>query len=145
MMNTKKLIKIARKSQEMATIRRKSITGPGALRDDNTNSTTKVEKGHFVVYTLDGHRFVFPLGHLKTYIFRELLTMSEEEFGLPSSGPITFPCDASFMKDVANLFQQRATLAKERALLQSLITKSCHPSFYVSQETTRQQLVAHAC
>ncbi|KAI3795607.1 hypothetical protein L1987_38263 [Smallanthus sonchifolius] len=142
MIGTKTLIKIARKSQQMAIIRRKSIAAPGAFRDFNSNSKTKVEKGHFVVYTLDGHRFVFPLGHLKTYIFRELLTMSEEEFGLPSSGPITFPCDAAFMKDAANLIHQRAALAKERALLQYLVTKSCHPSFYVHQERAG---VAHAC
>ncbi|MFS8025260.1 putative small auxin-up RNA [Helianthus anomalus] len=66
MFDTKNLFKIARKSQEIATVRRKSI------------ASTKAEKGHFVVYTLDGRRFVFPLTHLKTYIFRELLTMSEE-------------------------------------------------------------------
>ncbi|KAM0049212.1 putative small auxin-up RNA [Helianthus debilis subsp. tardiflorus] len=129
MFDTKNLIKIARKSQEMATVRRKST------------AATKAEKGHFVVYTLDGRRFVFPLTHLKTYIFRELLTMAEEEFGLPSSGPITFPCDASFMNDAANLINQRAALAKERALLQSLITKSCHPSFYLSQERTKQPML----
>ncbi|KAK9051901.1 hypothetical protein SSX86_028529 [Deinandra increscens subsp. villosa] len=134
MINTKKLIEIARKSRGMATIRRKTIA-----------ATKEVEKGHFVVYTVDGHRFTFPLGHLKSYIFRELLTMSQEEFGLPSSGPITFPCDASFMKDAANLIHQRAAVAKERALLQNLITKSSHPSFYVDQERTGQQLVARAC
>ncbi|KAJ0726084.1 putative small auxin-up RNA [Helianthus annuus] len=107
MFSTKNIIKISRKSQEMAT-----------------NSITKVEKGHFVGYTLDGQRFVFPLKHLKTYIFRELLSISEEEFGLPSNGPITFPCDASFMKDAANLIYERASLAKERALLQSLVIKT---------------------
>ncbi|KAI3745256.1 hypothetical protein L1987_58366 [Smallanthus sonchifolius] len=142
MIGTKTLIKIARKSEQIAAIRWKSIAAPGAFRDFNSNSTTKVEKGHFVVYTLDGQRFVFPLGHLKTYIFRELFTMSEEEFGLPSSGPITFPCDASFMNDAANLIHQPAALAKERAFLESLVTRSSHPSFYVHQERTRQQLVA---
>lgn len=129
----------------MATIRRKSIAQPGEFKDCNTNSTMKAEKGHFVVYTLDGHRFVFPLGHLNTYIFKELLTMSEEEFGLPSNRPITFPCDASFMKDVANLIQQRATLGKEKALMLSLVTNGSHLSSYVCRERTRQQLVAHAC
>ncbi|KAI3745258.1 hypothetical protein L1987_58368 [Smallanthus sonchifolius] len=152
MIGTKTLIKIARKSQQMVTIRRKiegpraqqmvtirrKIEGPRAFRDYNTNSTTKAEKGHFVVYTPDGHRFVFPLGHLKTYIFRELLTMLEEEFRLPSSGPITFPCDASFMKDTTNLIHQCVVLAKERALLQSLVTKSSHPSFYFRQSKAKQ-------
>ena len=143
MIGTKKLIKIARKSQEFATIRRKIFSGE--LRDNNANSTTKVEKGHFVVYTLDGHRFVFPLGHLNTYIFRELLTMSEEEFGLPSNGPITFPCDASFMKDATKLIQQCATLDKERDLLLSLVPKVTHQSLYVRKEEAVQQLVARAC
>ncbi|KAL8267939.1 hypothetical protein R6Q59_001737 [Mikania micrantha] len=114
MIGTHKLIKIARKSQEFATI---SVGATRAFRDNNTNSTTKIEKGHFFVYTRDGQCFVFPIGHLKSCIFRELLTMSEEEFGLSSSGPITFTCDASFMKVAANLVVQGATQAKERALL----------------------------
>ncbi|GJR85550.1 hypothetical protein Tco_1126151 [Tanacetum coccineum] len=143
MIGTKKLIKIARKSQEFATIRRKSFSRE--LRDNNTKSTTKVEKGHFVVYTLDGHRFGFPLGHLNTYIFRELLTMSEEEFGLPTNGPIKFPCDASFMRDAASLIQQCATLDKERDLLLSLVPKVTHQSLYVCNEEAAQQLVARAC
>ncbi|KAD4982154.1 hypothetical protein E3N88_18825 [Mikania micrantha] len=46
-------------------------------------------KGHFVVYTIDKNRFVIPLSYLNTNIFKELLRMSEDEFGLPSNGPIT--------------------------------------------------------
>ncbi|KAL8196819.1 hypothetical protein R6Q57_024473 [Mikania cordata] len=134
MIGTHKLIKITRKSQEFATIRPISVGATRAYRDNNTNSTTKIEKGHFVVYTCDGQRFVLPIGHLKSCIFRELLTMSEEEFGLSSSGPITFPCDASFMKVAANLVVQGAILAKERALLESLVTKTSHPSFYVTNK-----------
>ncbi|KAL8196818.1 hypothetical protein R6Q57_024472 [Mikania cordata] len=145
MIGTKNFIKIARKSQEMATIRRKSIAANRTFQDNNNNTTTKIEKGHFVAYTLDGHRFVLPIGHLKSYIFRELLTISEEEFGLPRSGPITFPSDVAFIKDAANLIHKRATLASERALLQSLITKCNYPCFDVDQERTRPQIVAHSC
>lgn len=145
MIGTRKLIKIARKSQEMASIRPKSLAKAGAFRDRNTDLMTKVEKGHFVVYTLDGHRFVFPLDNLKTYIFRELLAMSAEEFGLSSSGPITFSCDASFLKDATNLINKNVTIDMQRALIQSLFAKSNYPTCYVYQETTMQQLVAHAC
>ncbi|KAK9051899.1 hypothetical protein SSX86_028527 [Deinandra increscens subsp. villosa] len=97
----KNLIKIARKSQDMATV---------AFQDYKTHSTTKVEKarklvkmarkwpkeytksscndrmankGHFVVYTTDKIRFVMPLRYLNTKVFRELLSISEDEFGLP--------------------------------------------------------------
>ncbi|MCD9559575.1 hypothetical protein HAX54_017625 [Datura stramonium] len=52
-----------------------------------------VEKGHFVVYTTDQARFSIPLAYLLNEIIRQLLNMSEEEFGLPSGGPITLPCD----------------------------------------------------
>ncbi|KAL8267941.1 hypothetical protein R6Q59_001739, partial [Mikania micrantha] len=63
-------------------------------------------KGHFVVYTIDKNRFVIPLSYLNTNIFKELLRMSEDEFGLPSNGPITLLCDSSLMIHFINLVEQ---------------------------------------
>ncbi|KAG2303882.1 hypothetical protein Bca52824_032533 [Brassica carinata] len=57
----------------------------------STSSSTAVEKGCFVVYTADKARFAFPLSYLSNSIFQELFKISEEEFGLPSGGPITLP------------------------------------------------------
>ncbi|TXG48507.1 hypothetical protein EZV62_024382 [Acer yangbiense] len=100
MINPKKLIKMARKWQKVAVLRRKRISQPGF----NT-SVTVADKGHFVVYTTDGRRFTFPISYLSNHIFQELLKMSEEEYGLPSNGPITLPCDAIFMEYAVSLIQ----------------------------------------
>lgn len=63
-------------------------------------------KGHFVVYTTDKSRFVIPLRYLNTNVFRELLRMSEDEFGLPTDGPITLLCDSSLMGYLINMVER---------------------------------------
>ncbi|XP_031285185.1 auxin-responsive protein SAUR68-like [Pistacia vera] len=77
------MIRLVRKSQSMEDV-----------NAGNSNKSSVAEKGHFVVYTTDQKRFVFPLMYLNNDIFLELLKVSEEEFGLSSDGPITLPCDA---------------------------------------------------
>ncbi|KAL6963635.1 hypothetical protein U1Q18_034642 [Sarracenia purpurea var. burkii] len=74
--DSKKLIQMARKWQKLATISRKRISFP----------RTKFDEGHFVVYTADQRRFVIPLAYLNTELFRKLLKMAEEEYGLPIHG-----------------------------------------------------------
>lgn len=82
-MSTRKLIKKARQWPRKA---------------DSTWSKRVADKGHFVVYTADERRFMIPLSYLKSDVFRELFRMAEEEFGMPSDGPITLPCDSGFME-----------------------------------------------
>ncbi|GLT74412.1 hypothetical protein SLA2020_462130 [Shorea laevis] len=98
MIGLKKLIAIARKWQKIACIGRRPTLLSGTYRGKPPPS-----KGHFVVYTMDKRRFVFPLGYLRTNIFQELFRLSEEEFGLPRDGPITLPCDAASMEKVVSL------------------------------------------
>ena len=52
-------------------------------------------KGHCVVYTADERRFEVPLAYLRNRVFKELLRMSQEEFGFASDGRITLPCDVA--------------------------------------------------
>ncbi|KAL6963634.1 hypothetical protein U1Q18_034641 [Sarracenia purpurea var. burkii] len=78
MISSKKLLKMARKWQKLATISRKRISFP--------RTKGHFDEGHFVVYTADQRRFVIPLAYLNTELFRELLKMAEEEYGLPSHG-----------------------------------------------------------
>ncbi|KAJ7971580.1 Auxin-responsive protein [Quillaja saponaria] len=75
-MNLKKLVKISKKRQIMAT-----------------------NKSHFVVYSGDQKRFEVPLEYLSKDVFRELLKMSEEEFGLTTL-PIKLTCDGVFLEYV---------------------------------------------
>ncbi|KAE8057344.1 hypothetical protein FH972_014045 [Carpinus fangiana] len=100
MISLKKLIAMVRKWKKMAGINgRRSIPWPlPKLR-----YRLPAQKGHFVVYTADKKRFVVPLPYLSCKIFKELFIMSEEEFGLPTDGPITLPCNAAFMECVISV------------------------------------------
>ncbi|XP_015893186.3 auxin-responsive protein SAUR68 [Ziziphus jujuba] len=132
MISAKKLIKMARKWQKLATLSRKRILFPRNNEDldaeSTSNSSSIVEKGHFVVYTADHKRFVMPLSYLSSNILRELFKMSEEEFGLPSDRPITLPCDAIFMEYVVALIRRGATKDVEKALLKSINAGRCSSS-----------------
>ncbi|KAK4754807.1 hypothetical protein SAY87_008564 [Trapa incisa] len=111
MFSPKKLVK-------MATVGRRRVP-------PSSSSSTIAEKGHFVVYTVDGRRFEMPLSYLHSRIFHELFRMSEEEFGLSSEGPITLPCEASFMEYAVSLIQRGAGEDLEEALLSSVSSAQC--------------------
>ncbi|XP_031127762.1 auxin-responsive protein SAUR68-like [Ipomoea triloba] len=81
---------MAMKWQKFGGIQRKRISLP-------RHNGKADRKGHFVMYTTDQKRFVVPLIYLDCKIIRQLLEMSEEEFGPPSDGPIILPCDAVFL------------------------------------------------
>ncbi|KAJ0086994.1 hypothetical protein Patl1_06843 [Pistacia atlantica] len=132
---------MAKKWQKVAGIKRKRISLPkatGVVDSESCSTSSVVEKGHFVVHTADQRRFVIPLKYLKNDIIRELFTMAEDEFGLPSGGPITLPCDAIFMEYAVSLIQRHATKDVEKALLMSLATGRCLPSSHLHQEQINQ-------
>ncbi|KAL8158853.1 hypothetical protein V2J09_000390 [Rumex salicifolius] len=113
MISTKKLIKMAKKWQRLAVASRKRISTERASALNNKN-------GHFVVYTVDARRFALPLAFLQSNIFRELLRMAEEEFGLAGNGPITLPCDSVLFEYALSAIQHRVGRELEQALLLSL-------------------------
>ncbi|KAI3446316.1 hypothetical protein Pfo_002981 [Paulownia fortunei] len=111
MINPKKLIIMARQWQKFAALRPKQITFPRSTEDtESCSSSSTVDKGHFVAYTSDQTRFVIPLAYLQSDIFRELLKIAEEEYGLPRDGPITLPCDPVFMEYALALIRRKALL-----------------------------------
>ncbi|KAH7543726.1 hypothetical protein JRO89_XS15G0006900 [Xanthoceras sorbifolium] len=134
--NPKKLIKLARKRQRVAAMNRKKILLPGLK-----TSATVADKGHFVVYTYDQRRFMFPISYLSNPIFQELLRTSEKEFGLPSNGPITLPFDAVFMEYVESLIQGCADRHLQEALLMSIAKCRCSLSDSFCHEQTSQPLL----
>ncbi|KAK3011025.1 hypothetical protein RJ639_011929 [Escallonia herrerae] len=132
MINSKKLIKMARKWKRVAAIRRKRISLSGS-------SASVTDKGHFVVYSTDRKRYLFPLVYLDNYIFKELLKVSEEEYGLPTDGPIVFPCDTVFMDYAITLIQKCTTEDVEKALLMSIANRCS--SYSLHQQETNQRLL----
>ncbi|KAI9180178.1 hypothetical protein LWI28_002037 [Acer negundo] len=119
MINSKGLVGLASKWAAMKH-QKISLTGNG----EGQNSSSVSNKGHFVVYTSDKTRFTVPLEYLSKSVFRELLRMSEEEFGIPTNGPITLPCNRTFLKYVLSLFRGGMSEDLEKSLLTSLTT--CH-------------------
>ncbi|KAL4616419.1 hypothetical protein ACB092_07G197700 [Castanea dentata] len=144
MISPKKLIRMARKWHEIAYIERKIVSclrSGGHVNTINCNTSTVAEKGHFVVYTSDQRRFVMPLAYLYTTIFQELFKMSEKEFGLSSTGPITLPCDAVFMNYVVLLIQRGAVKDLEKALVNSIATSHCSLAPSLHQEHKSKQFL----
>ncbi|CAK9153927.1 unnamed protein product [Ilex paraguariensis] len=144
MTNMKKIIKMARKWQRVAAIRRKRISPPPTEDHAGTSSSSSssvADKGHFVVYTTDEKRYAFPIAYLNNHIFRELFKMSEEEFGLPSDGPITLPCDALFMDYAVSLIKRRTPKDLEKALLMSIDSSKCSSSFSLHPQNWTPQLL----
>jgi hypothetical protein len=141
MISTRKLMRMARKWQRAAAIKRKWISFPNNNGNANYSgccSSPVAEKGYFVVYTADQQRYSFPITYLNNYIFRELFRMAEEVFGLPSDGPITIPCDSTFMHYVISLIQRNATQDMEKALLMSIAACRYSSSYAGHQSESRQ-------
>lgn len=144
MISAMKLLKLARKWQKLANIKRKRISFPRATRnpDESCNSLSVVaHKGHFVVYTADQRRFVLPLEYLNEEIFKVLFRMSEEEFGLPRNRAITLPCDAVSLEYVIAMIQQNMAKDLEKALVMST-ANGCHSSSsYLPPDLPNKQIL----
>ncbi|MBA0875458.1 hypothetical protein Goshw_028427 [Gossypium schwendimanii] len=135
MISAKKLIKLARKWQKNAAIKRKRITF--------SSTASMVEKGHFVVYSTDEKRFMLPLEYLKNEIVMELFNLAEEEFGISSIyGHLTLPFDSTFMEYAIGLIKRKARKEVEKALIMSIVNARCASSSSLNlyQQETRQQL-----
>uniref|UniRef100_A0A803LG64 Uncharacterized protein n=1 Tax=Chenopodium quinoa TaxID=63459 RepID=A0A803LG64_CHEQI len=130
MISTKKLIKMAKKWQKIAAASRKRISWPRQVANE----------GHFVVYTIDGRRFMIPLTYLKSELFIELLRIAEEEFGVTSSGPITLPCDSKFMEYAISMIQRCVADDLKNAVIMSLANCSYSSQSHICREQTNPQL-----
>ncbi|KAI4387847.1 hypothetical protein MLD38_000241 [Melastoma candidum] len=128
MISSRKLLHLARKWRQAAKIRRKRITFRSTSVKRNSGEHTEgpvVKKGHFVVYTSDGGRFVLPLSFLGDRVIRELFAVAEEEFGTPGEGPIVLPIDSISMEYVISMIRRGLDLDQE-ALLVSFTRCSSH-------------------
>ena len=143
MISAKKLIKMARKWQKFAVNQRKRISFPRSNFNDAESCSTSssiVAKGNFVVYTIDQKRFVVPLAYLQHEVIRQLLHMSEE-FGLPSDGPITLPCDALFMNYIISLIRRGVSTDFQNALLVTVASSRCSSASYLQEQRHLELLV----
>ncbi|NP_001151993.2 SAUR52 - auxin-responsive SAUR family member [Zea mays] len=131
MISAKRVAHLAKKWQRMAAQGRQRLTwgGAGAAAKQAGESCSSVaSKGHCAVYTADGARFEVPLACLSTPVFRELLQMSQEEFGFSGgdgSGRITLPCDTAVMEYAMCLLRRSASAELEQAFLSTVAATSC--------------------
>ncbi|OIT29399.1 PREDICTED: auxin-responsive protein SAUR68-like [Nicotiana attenuata] len=144
MLSAKKLIKMAKKWQKFAAMQRKRITFSRSNdhdADSCSTSSSVVDKGHFVVYSADEKRFVVPLAYLQNEVIIQLLNMSEDEFGLPTDGPITLPCDAVFMTYIITLIRRGVSVDLQGALLVSVASSRCSSAPGLREQRNTQLLV----
>ena len=122
---------MARKWQKVATLGRRRIMSTRTNVGDNKDeySPSIARRGHIFVYSTDGKRFMIPIAYVTNSLFRELFRMSEEEFGLPSDGPITMPCDASYMDYIISILKHGASIDEEKDVLMSIAGCRCSTSF----------------
>ncbi|XP_016479383.2 auxin-responsive protein SAUR68-like [Nicotiana tabacum] len=135
---------MAMKWHKFVRMQRKRISLPKNGNDADNCSTTSssiVEKGHFVVYTADQMRFAIPLSYLENEAIRQLLQMFEEEFGLPSCGPITLPCDSLFMDHIILLIKKGAAAGEVNKALLLSINSCCRLTSLQPQWENQQLLV----
>ncbi|KAK2976267.1 hypothetical protein RJ640_026896 [Escallonia rubra] len=141
------LVKMARKWRNSTAISRKRISFPSNSEDveADTNGTPLIaDKGHFVVYSEDKRRFVIPLVYLNNEVIRQLLKMSEEEFGLPGNGPITLPCDAFFTEYIITLIRRGVAQDLEKAMIMTICEKRCtSSSSSLHQGQTNQRILVY--
>ncbi|KAI4318576.1 hypothetical protein MLD38_032259 [Melastoma candidum] len=132
MISSKKILQLATKWRMAAAMERKraSFRRSGSRRCLSNLSTRAVvaQKGHFAVYTMDGRRFEVPLSYLGNGAIRELFTVAEEEFGIPSAGPIVLPIKALSMEYIISLIRQGFASELEKALSESMNRCSCYLS-----------------
>ncbi|KAF3324902.1 Auxin-responsive protein SAUR36 [Carex littledalei] len=143
MLSPKKLVQMAKKWQRMAVLGRRRLTFERNFSHRYADQCTspRVEKGHFVVYTIDEKRFMIPLDYLNTRIIMQLFQLSEEEFGYTVDGPITVPCEAAFMEYAMELIKRGVSEEVERALLSSLLVPCHHAcSAQINFGATSQQV-----
>ncbi|KAJ4803964.1 hypothetical protein LUZ62_016530 [Rhynchospora pubera] len=128
MLSPKKLIQMAKKWQRMAVLGRRRLTFGRNLSHDDADQCTspRAEKGHFVVYAIDGKRFMIPLEYLNTRLVMQLFQLSEDEFGYTVDGPITLPCEAAFIEYALGLIKRGMSEEVERALLSSVLLPHHH-------------------
>ncbi|XP_058090729.1 auxin-responsive protein SAUR64-like [Magnolia sinica] len=145
MFNPKKFIEMVGKGQKVAAVgrRRISFSGTDGEADSSGCTTSVADKGHFVFYSTDRRRFVVPLAYLNSTIFKELFRMSEDIFGLPCKGPITFPCDAIYMEYIVSIIQRSVSQDIERALLVSISPERCSRSSVWHEGMTNQKIDLH--
>lgn len=122
----KKLMTLARKWWKMASIGRKRISLPRTSKDvGSSNRSSVAEKGHFIIYIIDQRSYVVSLVYLSSNIFRELLKMSEKEFGISSDRPITLPCDAVYMDCIDSPIKHGVAKGLENAFHNSITSSLC--------------------
>ena len=141
MVNPKRLIEMAQKWRKVAKAGRRRIS-TSRTNSGPSSGGSLASKGHFVVYTKDGCRFVVPLDYLNSNVFKELFRLSEEEFGLPGDRPIMLPCDAVFMEQLVVILRRRISKDVEKALLNSIVSNRCStPSSFSHASTNSYALV----
>ena len=134
------MIKLVKKWQRLATLKRKRIsTSKAAEERPCSSSYSRAEKGHFVVYSANEKHFMIPLAHLKSNIFVQLLDMGMVELGVQGDGPIMLPWDSDFVEYALSLIQRCTGEDLQKTFLVSMAKSHCLSSSRLLEDHTRYQ------
>ncbi|KAL4186536.1 hypothetical protein AMTRI_Chr09g34430 [Amborella trichopoda] len=132
MINSKRLLEIARKWQKKAMSQRRRIS---LIRNTSNRMDSVAVEGHFVIYTVDGSRFVIPLAFLNRPIFQELLLVAEEEFGFTGCRPLTVPYESFLMEHIVSLLNKNASKEVEKALVSMACCRASHKALVLHKQS----------
>ncbi|GAA0183687.1 hypothetical protein LIER_42445 [Lithospermum erythrorhizon] len=148
MISSKILIRMTKRWQRFAAMQKKRILTKRVANYPNedgyygTSNTSKADKGQFIVYSFNRRRFKIPICFLNNEIFRHLLKMSEDEFGLPRDGPIVLPIDSQFLNYIISVVKKGVAKDVRDALLVSVDMSRCSlPS--LNQERKNEHLLVY--
>ncbi|KAK1592573.1 hypothetical protein Q3G72_027278 [Acer saccharum] len=115
------MIKInPKRLDELPAAKHRRISYPGT---DESLDGSAADIGHLCTRPTR-QRFMVPLECLSRTLFIELLRITQEEYGLPSHGAITVPCDSTMFEYVVPLVGKWIPEELEKTLLTSIAT--CH-------------------
>lgn len=143
MVSLKKLAYMAKKWQIMAALGTRRITMSNKyhnINSDQRSTTQMAENGHFVIYSIDGRRFMISLVYLSSKIVEQLFRLSEDEFGFTVDGPIKLAFDGDFMEYVMDLLKKGVSEEVERALISSLLLPCSYDSFSMQKMEVQRQI-----
>ncbi|KAL9269294.1 Auxin-responsive protein SAUR67-like protein [Drosera capensis] len=105
---------------------------------ESCSVSSMAEKGHFVVYSVDGRRFEIPLTYLQNQIVAEFLQAAEEEFGPARDEPITLPCNGVLLEYALSLIRRRVCEDMQKVLAVYIANGRCSSYSELVQEQSTQ-------
>ncbi|EFH70539.1 hypothetical protein ARALYDRAFT_892035 [Arabidopsis lyrata subsp. lyrata] len=131
MMNTKELLKMAKKWQQRAALKRKIISFQRPYT--TARSSIAIENGCYVVYMVDKERFTCPIRYMSNSVFQEFLTSLKKK---KAYRPVDqSPCHSILFSTYIRLIQRMETQKGSYNINQYLVLDALAMLFATTRTT----------